>query len=88
MAPLLGKIYTMLVCRLKLSCQGRELSAVSEHGSVDRVGEVALQNPHCFASCVAVGSSAVVEFAGAWFVAELDHRDAVDDRVEAPVAAA
>jgi hypothetical protein len=82
------KMPTTAVRRLKLSCQARDPSDVPEHGSVDRVGEVALEDAHGLSTRVAVCASLVVDPAGAGFVAELDHRDAVDGGVEAPVALA
>jgi hypothetical protein len=72
---------------LKLSCQGRRLSGVAKHGSVDGVGQVALEDSHGFAAGVAVGAGLVVDLAGAGFAAQLDHRDAVEGGVESPVAA-
>jgi hypothetical protein len=64
------------------------LSGVPEHGSVDRVREVALEDAHGLSTGVAMGAGLVVDLAGPGFVAELDHRDAIDGGVEAPVASA
>jgi hypothetical protein len=64
------------------------LSGVAEHGSVDNVEKMVLEDSHRFAAGVAVDSGSVVELSGAWFVAELDHCDAVDRGIEAPVSAA
>src|SRR5664280_3430117 len=83
-----GKIPTTAVRRLKLSCQVPGPSGVPEHGSVDRVREVALEDAHGLPAGVAMCAGLVVDLAGPGFVAELDHRDAIDGGVEAPVAPA
>jgi hypothetical protein len=84
----LGKIPTTAVRRLKLSCQVPALSSVPEHGSVDRVGEVALEDAHGLSTGVAMCAGLVVDLAGAGLVAELDHRDAIDGGVEPSIATA
>jgi hypothetical protein len=86
--PRLGKMPTTAVRRLKLSCQVPGPSGVPEHGSVDRVREVALEDAHGLSTGVAMCAGLVVDLAGPGFVAELDHRDAIDGGVEAPVASA
>src|SRR5450759_1189379 len=83
-----GKIPTTAVRRLKLSCQVRRSASVAEHGSVDRVGEVALEDAHGLSTSVPVGAGLVVDLACTGFVAELDHRDAIDGGVESSVASA
>ena len=87
-AAAFGKIPTTRERRLKLSCQGGSGLGVAEHGAVDGVGQVSFEDAHGFSAGVAGGPGAVVEPSGAWFAAELDHRDAVYGGVEAAVAAA
>jgi len=84
----LGKTPTTSVRRLKLSCQERGRWGVAEHGSVDDVGQVAFEDSHGLALGMAVVEGAVVELAGAGFTAQLDHRGAMEDGIEAAVAAA
>ena len=48
----------------------------------------ALEDAHGLSTSVAMCAGLVVDLAGPGFVAELDHRDAVDGGVEASVAAA
>ena len=61
---------------------------VSKHGPVDGVRQVALEDPHGLSAGMAIEASLVVDASGARFEAKLDHRDPMDDGVEAPVAAA
>ena len=56
------------------------LAGVAEHRPVDRVGEMALQDAHGFATGVAVGAGVVVECAGAGS----DHARTVDRRHGGP----
>ncbi len=55
-----GKIPTTAVRRLKLSCQVRGPSSIAEHGSVDRVGEVAFEDAHGLSTSVAMCAGLVV----------------------------
>jgi hypothetical protein len=48
------------------------LSGVPEHGSVDRVREVALEDTHGLSTSEAMCAGLVVDLAGPGFVAELD----------------
>jgi hypothetical protein len=73
---------------MNLSSQVRESSGVVKQGSVDRVGEVALEDAHGLSTSVAMGAGLVVHPAGAGFEAESDHRRAMDRGVEAAVASA
>jgi len=68
-----GKMPTTAVRRLKLSCQALGPSDIAEHGSVDRVGEVALEDTHRLSAGVAAPARLVVDLAGSRLEAELDH---------------
>lgn len=78
----------MRLIHLKLLCQGGCRSGVFDHGAVEDCGEVALEDAHGLASCVASADGVVDKGPGAGFVAELDHGHAVDCRVELAVAPA
>jgi hypothetical protein len=84
-----GKIPTTPVRRLKPSSHVpiRESSGVVEHGSVDRVGEVALADAHGLRR-VWPWARAWSCIRRAWFESESDHRRAIDRGVEASVASA
>src|ERR1700690_3395667 len=69
-----GKIPTTAVRRLKLSSPVRESSGVVEHGSVDRAGEVALEDAASPIDECGHGRGTGRVSGGRGVVAELDHR--------------
>ena len=60
---------------------------VADTAPVDDVGEVALEDSAGFLLGVRAGALVGVGALGAWLAAQLDDRDPVKDRVDAPVAA-